>query len=403
MKSIKKIVNSTELIKIDPDFDSKFFRVQFSINIGSGIENDFQKGYAHFVEHAVFGGNPLYSREEIIDISTRYGGNINAFTSNHQTCFVITVLKEYWKETMDLLLNLVFFASFSEETLLREKKVVIEELHDYEDDPDDVLFNNHFGAIYKKSPLAHPIVGYEDTINSITFDSVKEFYSKYYVKENLSIYFSGVPFSLIFDYMSEATKLIPSGEKAQLISDYTLYSKNNTFYKDSLVQSKVVATLEIEEQDIYAAQFLNHFLGEGMTSYLFNKLRIEKNLCYRANSSIWTYPDINLMTVYCSFSDASKKDEIIETVNSSFSFLRDTLTQEMFDDAYTSLKSSLYKILENCSQFLGFSRSLLTDNHVTPDLFMKNLSKVTLDDVKKLTNKLEGSFSYSFLFSKENL
>ncbi len=122
-------------------------------NVGSRDEGPSQNGISHFLEHMVFKGTRNRNVREIAQSLESLGGYLNAFTTKEQTCFYARVLDTYVGEAMDVLADLVLNATFGRQEMEKEKQVVIEELKNAEDDPEDII-HDYFETV--SFPRAFP-------------------------------------------------------------------------------------------------------------------------------------------------------------------------------------------------------------------------------------------------------
>jgi predicted Zn-dependent peptidase len=131
------------------------------IDIGSRYETDLDNGITHFIEHMVFKGTQKRSTLAIAQSLEMVGGYLNAFTGKEHTCFYARVLDEHVELAMDVLSDMIINPTFPSKEIIKEKNVVIEELHEAEDDPDDVIHDYFEKILFGSHPLALPVIGTE--------------------------------------------------------------------------------------------------------------------------------------------------------------------------------------------------------------------------------------------------
>ncbi len=119
--------------------------------------------------------------EEIEEI----GGEINAYTSWDETVFHIVVPSSEVSRGLDILTDAVFRPSTVPDELEKEKKVVIEEILEGEDRPEDVASKLLFQTAYTTSPYQYPIIGFKDVVEKITRENIVDFRKRWYVPENM--------------------------------------------------------------------------------------------------------------------------------------------------------------------------------------------------------------------------
>ena len=138
----------------------------FWIETGSRDEFPANNGISHFIEHMVFKGTKKRNVKEIAQSIESVGGYLNAFTSKEHTCYYARVLDEHLELATDVLSDMVFQPTFPEKELEKERNVILEELKQAEDDPDDIIQDYFEKAIFKTNPLGMPVIGTAKSISS---------------------------------------------------------------------------------------------------------------------------------------------------------------------------------------------------------------------------------------------
>ncbi|MCS7214248.1 MAG: insulinase family protein [Candidatus Calescibacterium sp.] len=154
------------------------------IKSGASDEPEDFFGGAHILEHIVFKGSPERGVSEVSDAIEKLGGYINAWTSYDNTVYWVLIPSEHITVPFEVLADIVWNPAFSDEEFEREKEVVLEEWRRGQDIPSYRLYHRFFEQIYKSHPYGHPVIGYENTIKSITKDMVLKFHSSFYSTEN---------------------------------------------------------------------------------------------------------------------------------------------------------------------------------------------------------------------------
>jgi len=139
----------------------------------------------------VFKGTKKRTIKEIAQSIESVGGYLNAFTSKEHTCFYARVLDEHLELAADVLSDMVFSPTFPEKELLKEKNVVLEELKQAEDDPDDIIHDYFEKAIFKTHPLGMPVIGTKESISSFIRKDLIQYRSEQYKSDNLVIAAAG--------------------------------------------------------------------------------------------------------------------------------------------------------------------------------------------------------------------
>src|SRR3984957_9722977 len=138
------------------------------IGTGSRNETPAQMGISHMLEHMAFKGTATRSARQIAEEIEAVGGYLNAYTSREQTAFHARVLKADVALGLDLIADILINPSYEQSELERERQVVLQELGQARDTPDDIVFDHLQNAIYKDQPLGWPILGEEKTVNGFS-------------------------------------------------------------------------------------------------------------------------------------------------------------------------------------------------------------------------------------------
>ena len=161
------------------------------INVGSRDESSGVNGISHFLEHMVFKGTEHYSTKQIAQSLEQLGGYLNAFTTKEHTCYYARILDDYLEEAMDVLSDLVRHPLFPPKEIEKEKGVILEELKNIEDDPDDLIHDYFDKNIYRNHPLGYPIIGREETISSFRASDLRRYVADHYTPDRMVVAAAG--------------------------------------------------------------------------------------------------------------------------------------------------------------------------------------------------------------------
>ena len=190
MTFTKKFDNGLRLVieKIDG-----LFSVSTGVLVmtGSANESAEENGISHFIEHTFFKGTSTRTAFEISDYVDRIGAYINAYTSKEITCYYTKSTAEHAEETLEVLSDLMFNATFDSAELEKEKGVIIEEINMSEDSAEDILYDTLAEGFYGKKGYGRTILGPVENIKRFTRDDVLSYLDKYYTADNMVISVAG--------------------------------------------------------------------------------------------------------------------------------------------------------------------------------------------------------------------
>ena len=161
------------------------------IGTGSRNEQNYNHGISHFIEHLMFKGTEKRSAKDIAETVDAVGGQLNAFTAKEYTCYYIKVLDNHLELAMDILSDMLVNSRFASEDIDKEREVVLEEVHMYEDSPDELVHDLYLDNIWSGHPLGRNILGTTSSIGQFSRDLVVEYYRNYYTPDNIVIAAAG--------------------------------------------------------------------------------------------------------------------------------------------------------------------------------------------------------------------
>ncbi|NRD78888.1 insulinase family protein [Bacillus sp. BRMEA1] len=358
------------------------------IGTGSRHENPQTNGISHFLEHMFFKGTTTRTAKEIAESFDSIGGQVNAFTSKEYTCYYAKVLDTHSQFALDVLADMFFNSTFVEEELKKEKNVVLEEIKMYEDTPDDIVHDLLSRAVYVDHPLGYPILGTEETLNTFSSSSLKEYIHERYTPENVVISIAGnVPETFI----REVEKYFGSyqGGNQELEENLPVFHSNRISRKKETEQAHLCIGFEglkVGHEDIYSLITLNNILGGSMSSRLFQEVREQRGLAYSVFSYHSAYQDNGIVTIYGG-TGAKQLDLLYETIQDTLTKLKqDGITEKELTNSKEQLKGSLMLSLESTNSRMSRNgkNELLLKRHRSLDEIIEQIDAVTKQSVDQM-------------------
>lgn len=305
----------------------------------------------HFLEHMCFKGTPSRSAQQIANEMDLLGGEMNAFTSQEMTCFYAHVLSENSVRAAELLGDLLTRSVFDVDELAREKGVVIEEIAESQDDPEDLVTQQLYDAHFGKHPLALPILGTEQSVSSFQRSHVLEYFRNNYHREGLFLTISGrFQWPQLRDALESAFSDIPKDHVSPNTFEAPVIAFKESIVLKDLEQVHVamgMTGLPVAHHDQTALRLLNLHLGGGMSSRLFQEVREKRGLAYSIYSTGQSFHDAGIVRIAVS-TRPSKKEELIHILVEEVGRLQKVpLSDEELMRAKNQLKSSLLIGLES--------------------------------------------------------
>ncbi len=326
--------------------------IGFWINAGSRDEKKEQNGLTHLVEHMVFKGTENFTAEEIIETVEGRGGYINAFTTKEFSCYYAKVFKEDIEPTIRVLSDLVLYPKFEERDLRNERKVVLSEMQEVYDDPEDWGMDFIEEKIFSSNSLSMPIIGIASLLKSFGTGNLRSFHAKNFTADRIVVSVAGNfdrtgLMGLVGKYLSpmECSSSIFIRRKPAINASGEFVIHRDTGKQAHLLLGNRASGLN--DPDRYATSMVGVILGDGSSSRLYKSVREKDGLAYSIYSYGSAYGDSGILGIYSctAVKDIPKSEErILSTIDE---FVKNGPTKEEVTRAKAQLKAGVVFSLEN--------------------------------------------------------
>lgn len=170
---------------IHKQVDRPVIHLGLVINAGTRDELQGESGAAHFIEHTLFKGTKKRKAYHVLNRLDSVGGEVNAYTSKEDTWLVASFLPEHLERAMELLADITFDATFPEREIVKERDVILDELHSYWDSPVDALFDEFEERLFAGHPLGGNILGTEESVSTMTRERLLQFVDRHYATDEM--------------------------------------------------------------------------------------------------------------------------------------------------------------------------------------------------------------------------
>ncbi len=267
---------------------------------GGRHERPEQNGIAHFLEHMAFKGTKRRSALQIAEVIEDVGGYINAYTSREATAYYARVLEADVPLALDVVSDIVLNPVFDPGEIEVERGVILQEIGQALDTPDDVIFDWLQEQAYPDQPLGRTILGAPERIRAFNRADLQGFVAEHYSPSNMILSAAGaVDHDKI---VAEAEALFAALPKGKLHHPAPAHFVGGEIRVEKQLEQAHLA-LAFESPDytdpaIYTAQVYASALGGGMSSRLFQEVREKRGLCYTIFAQAGAHPDTGMMTIY---------------------------------------------------------------------------------------------------------
>lgn len=370
------------------------------VGAGSRYESCDLGGISHFIEHLLFKGTQKRNAKEIAEALDSVGGYLNAFTSKEYTCFYARVLDEHIDLALDVLSDMVLNSKLNEKDIEKERQVIIEEIKIYEDTPDEMIHDVFCQTIWQDHPLGRPVLGTEDSLNSITRNDLLNYLNQFYIPENIVIAITGnVEHDEIFEKISIFFNHLENKKLNKKTTKPKDKSRIYNYFKDTSQMQICLGTRGLGQSHpkLYELLILNNILGGGLSSRLVQKIREERGLSYSVFSYHSSFSDTGLFNIYAGTRPENYQEVISLILEEISNIYEKGITEKELINTKEQLKGNLFLGLESISsRMTRLGRSELCLNKIkSPEEVIKNIVKVTREDIYNLVKTLFKKDSFS--------
>ncbi|WP_416731539.1 M16 family metallopeptidase [Fictibacillus sp. JL2B1089] len=363
------------------------------IGTGSRFENTKNNGISHFLEHMFFKGTKTRTAREIAESFDSIGGQVNAFTSKEYTCYYAKVLDTHSPYALEVLADMFFNSTFDEGELLKEKNVVLEEIKMYEDTPDDIVHDMLSRASFQNHELGFPILGTEETLNTFTGNTLRDYMDTHYVPEEVVISVAG---NVDESFIKEVEKWFGDYKTSGVIKPEI---QSPVFYPEKLSRKKETEQahlclgfpgLSLKDKRSYSLIILNNIFGSSMSSRLFQEVREQKGLAYSVFSYHSAFQDNGIFTIYGGTAP-HQLDELYNTILNIVDDLKENgITDKELKNSKEQIKGNLMLSLESTNSRMSRNgkHELILGYHRTLDDMVESIDNVSKDDVNTLVQSI---------------
>ena len=353
---------------------------------GSRSEPAELGGIAHLFEHMVFKGAGGRSARDLSEAIEDVGGELNACTERDGTSFTASVMPENVPLAVELIADLVLRPHLTDEELVREKQVVLQELGEAEDTPGDIIFDDLWSAAFEGQAIGRSILGDEPSIARIARSDLEAWRTSQFRGPNLILVGAGKldHDALVVLAETHFAALDPGPVAAPDAARFTGGVRLGRAPSEQAHLTIAFPAPHARADDYFAARMFADIVGGGTSSRLFQALREERGLAYSIYSTLHPFADVGLFYTYAATAkrQSAEAAQLIEDVISAAA---DDATQRELDRARTQARAALLMSLETpWGQASYVARQLSVHGRlVEPAEVVDHLQAVTLDQVRR--------------------
>ncbi len=362
------------------------------VEIGARHELPKVNGISHMLEHMAFKGTKRRSAQDLAEEIENVGGHINAYTSRENTAYYAKVLKDDVPLAVDVIADILQNSTMEAEELERERSVILQEIHQANDTPDDIIFDHFQQTAYPNQAIGRPVLGEADIVKALSRDEIMSYMGNNYSGDRLVFSAAGnIDHQHLVDLVSEKFKSLKP--KSNIKPDPTKYKGGSYLEnRDNLEQVHVVMGFDgvrYDDPDFYGISVMSTLFGGGMSSRLFQEIREKRALVYSIYSFVSSYDDGGMLGIYAG-TGAEEVKELLPVVGQEIKKVCSEVKEEEVTRSRAQLKSSILMSMESTStRCEQMARQMIVFNRPIPvDEVVEKIDNINVDAVHRISQKI---------------
>ncbi|WP_284945799.1 M16 family metallopeptidase [Acidisoma cladoniae] len=318
------------------------------VNAGTRHESAEENGVSHFLEHMAFKGTETRSAAAIAEEIEAVGGHINAYTAREQTAYYVKLLKEDLALGADIIGDILTHSSFEPEELERERGVILQEIGQANDTPDDIIFDHFQEAAFPDQAMGRPTLGTEAVIRSMPRNALTNYMRAHYGTRNVVVAAAG---NLKHEEVMRLAAQHFADLPTTVVGEPTQAEYHGGEFREArdLDQVHIVLgfpSVSYTDPDFYPSMMLSNLLGGGMSSRLFQEVREKRGLVYSIYSFTAPSTDSGLFGIYAGTGE-SEAAELMPVTLEELRRVQHDVTEVELHRARAQAKAGILMSLES--------------------------------------------------------
>ena len=320
------------------------------VDVGARHETKDVNGVSHMLEHMAFKGTARRTARDIAEEIEAVGGHLNAYTSRENTAYYAKVLKEDVGLGLDIIADILQNATLDPDELERERQVILQEIAQTNDTPDDIVFDYFQKTAFPDQPIGRPVLGHPQVISQMTRETIAGFMGALYAPERMVVSAAGkIDHDRFVAMVQKAFVRFPDPAPIETVP--IRYTGGDLYVARDLEQVHVVMglpSIAYGAEKFYELAVFNTLFGGGMSSRLFQEIREKRGLVYTVYSFNSHYADGGVFGIYAG-TGPSQVPELIPAICDELKRAAEDITDKEVMRARNQLKASVLMGLESCS------------------------------------------------------
>jgi predicted Zn-dependent peptidase len=355
------------------------------VDAGARHETAPENGVSHFLEHMAFKGTAKRDAAAIAREIENVGGHLNAYTSRENTAFYAKVLKEDVGLAADIIGDILSHSTFIPDELERERGVILQEIGQANDTPDDIVFDHFQATAYAAQAMGRPVLGTEDTIKHMKREALTGYMQRHYGGQRMVIAAAGAIehddlLAMVGQHFADLPDAVPANAEGARYTGGEFREERDLDQVHLVFGFPAVAATD---PMTFPTQLLSTLLGGGMSSRLFQEIREKRGLVYSVYSFVSPFADSGLFTVYAGTGE-DQAEELVPVALEEFRRVQKDVTEDELNRAKAQLRASLLMSLESTgSRCEQLARQLQVYGRIVPvEETKQKIAAVTVEQVQ---------------------
>jgi len=361
------------------------------VAIGTRHEPKAINGVSHMLEHMAFKGTERRSALAIASEIEDVGGHLNAYTSREHTAYHAKVLKEDTPLALDLLADILQRSIFDPAELERERGVILQEIGQANDTPDDIVFDHFQETAFPGQMVGQPVLGRADIIRRMNRDTVANYMHDHYATSRMLLIAVGkIGHDELVGMAERLFTDMPMRNGA--LSDPARYVGGDFREERDLEQAHLLIGFpgfSYADPDFYAASLVSTALGGGMSSRLFQEVREKRGLVYSVYSFASPFSDGGVFGIYAGTGEDALP-ELIPVLANEIRGLGGGFDRDELERARAQLKAGLLMSLESTMTRVEQQAGYMLVHGTPFDMteLVRQIDAVDQDDVRRVARRI---------------
>ncbi len=396
----------------------------YQIGVGARDEHQGEEGLAHFVEHVTFKGTERRRAWNVLNSLESVGGDLNAYTNKEDTTFYAAILKEHVTRAIDVLTDIVFHSTYPQPEIDKEVEVICDEIESYNDSPAELIYDDFENLIFQGHALGHNILGTAANVRAFNTEKAQQFARKNYRPDNAIFFIYGdVDYKKVLRNLTAALSMNKEGKEptsvlrlskplstpsltretdgehlpASSASGQTIVISKGTHQAHVMLGARAYNIHDRRRMPLY---LLNNILGgPGMNARLNIVLREHRGLVYTVESSMVSYGDTGLWSIYfgCDQKDVKRCLRLVRRELNRY--MTKPVSDARLRAAKKQIKGQIGVACDNRESFaLDFGKSFLHYGwEKDVNKLFENIDAVTAEQMMEVANDLFGESNITTL------